>query len=85
MGTTSVSLTLMNTLHYGTWTLTLGKSIPTPIIKPEPQETRLAPLTESTLRRNASDASDVLTKMKPEPQDASRVVRFRWSDASFGG
>ena len=57
------------------------KSILTPSIKPEPQETRLEPLAESSLRRNASDASDTLTKVKPEPKDSTRVVGFPSRDA----
>jgi hypothetical protein len=79
MGTSLVSSTLMNILrlHHGTFDTDARRSRKsTPVVKPEPQETRLVPLAESTLRRNASDASDVLAKVKPEPKDASRVVRF---------
>lgn len=70
--------------YYGTFLLTsiyLSKS--TPAIKPEPQEARIAPLVESTLRRNGSDP---LIKVEAESNDAARVVSCQLEqDASSGG
>jgi hypothetical protein len=54
-----------------------------PAIKPEPQEARIAPLAESTLRRNGSDT--LVVKVEAEPNDTARVVSCQMQqDASFG-
>ncbi|KAF7983849.1 hypothetical protein HWV62_18164, partial [Athelia sp. TMB] len=51
----------------------MGATNSTPTVKAEPQDTRIAPLADSLLRKNAKNATTARINVKPELSDAARV------------